>query len=442
MEANPTGVQGAGVARQAPAASGSDEHDLRVTSETSPETRSPKSRLGRMFDTFSSVELTPFQRLDHTKTAVVLGFVAGLLLSPKLWISTRLYPLVPIVHRLPVIRFPLDYVCAVLLLILLLAVGVASKPRPYIAGFLALLIILAVCDQNRWQPWVYLYSFMLLVLGCFSWNRNDVAGQENTLNICRLILGATYFYSGIQKMNRHFAAVGVISLLGPKAGHLPLLHVWPWIIAGVEACIALGLLTRKYRKVAVICGVLMHLFILFSCIVILHWNSIVWPWNVTMIALLVLLFWNADASFLDVVWRNPMPVHKLAILLFVVLPFFSFFGLWDSYLSASLYSANIPQANILFRGAVIEQLPQPIHRYVKDLPAATTLLNIRDWAMGELNVPPYPAMRAYRIAGAKICKYSQNSPEVVLIMLDRDTWLGPGRQTQDTCLGTLIVDKW
>jgi len=404
--------------------------------------RKAASRFSKIYAAISDTNLSPFQRVTYTRTTVVLGFAAGFLLSSKLWISTRYYPLVPIVHGLPPLRFPLDYICAGMLFLLTWSIGFASRPRPYIVGFAALLLFLALYDQNRWQPWVYLYLFMLLSLACFSWNSDDLRGQEDTLNMCRLIVGANYFYSGLQKMNPHFANVGVISLLGPRGGHLPLLHVWPWVMAAIEASIGIGLLTRKYRNLAVVCGIFMHLFILFSCVVILHWNSVVWPWNVTMIALLILLFWKAEFSFIDVIWRNPMPLQKVVLVLFVVMPFLSFFGWWDSYLSSSLYSANVAEANVLFRGPVKSQLPMPLRRYVKELPAATDILNIRDWSIGELNVPPYPALRVYRAIGAEMCKYSHNSPEVVLIMRDRDTLFGRARQSQDTCLGTLIVNKW
>lgn len=388
------------------------------------------------------VTATAFQRLTYTRLVVVLGFAAGFLLSSKLWISTRYYPLIPAIHGLPPIVFPLDYVLAGVLFFLLWPIALAARPRTYIFGFAALLVGLALYDQTRWQPWAYLYLFLLLSLACYSWDRNDYPSQINTLNICRLIIVTTYFYSGLQKMNRHFAAIGVKSLFGPLASFVPMPHVWPWIMAALEVSIGIGLLFRRTRNIAVTCGVLMHLFILFSGVVLMHWNSIVWPWNVAMAAFLVLLFWRADFSPVEVLWRNPIVFQKVVLVLFGILPFLSFLGLWDSYLSASLYSANVPQADIFFRGDVKSQLPPPVQKYVQDLPAGTHALVLRDWAMGELNVPPYPAMRAFRVIGAQVCTYANNSPEIVLVMLENDTLVRKGQQTHDTCLGTLMVKKW
>jgi len=398
--------------------------------------------MNRIYVRLRDFSLSSFERIKYTKVAVVLGFAAGFLLSHRLWVSSRYYPLIPVVHGLPPLRFPLDYICAGVMFFLLWSIAGASKPRPYIFSFAALLIFLALYDQTRWQPWVYLYLFILFALGCFSWKQEDIQGQENALNICRLIVVATYFYSGLQKMNRHFAAVGVFAMLGPRAMHLPLLHVWPWVMAGIEVSLAIGLLTRKYRDLAVLGGIGMHLFILFSNMVIHVWNSVVWPWNLTMIALLLLLFRRTEFSFIDVLWRNPLPLQKVVLVLFGILPFLSFFGWWDSYLSASLYSANVPEARVLFRGNIKDQLPGRMKNYVQQLPAATYMLDVGKWSMDELNVPPYPAMRVYRAVAAQICNYSGNSPDVVLLMREKDTWLEKGKQTQDTCLGTLLVRKW
>jgi hypothetical protein len=384
---------------------------------------------------------SPFARLTYTKIVVVLGFAAGFLLSRHLWISSRYYPLISVWHGLPRIPYPLDYICFASLFLLLGVIASASRPKPYIFCFATLLLFVAIFDQTRWQPWVYLYLFILLALGCFSWNADDTRSQENTLNICRLIVGTTYLYSGLQKLNPRFAT-GLASLFGPIASHWTATHALGWIVAIIEVAIALGLFTRRYRDIAVVFGTLMHLFILFTCGFIYNWNSVVWPWNGAMIALLWLLFWKTSFSWQAVVWRNPIRFQKLVLVLFGIMPLLSFFGWWDSYLSASLYSANIPEG-ILFVGKdVAGTLPAPIQKYVTTQPGVADMLKIQDWSLGELNVPPYPATRAFRTIGADICKYSHNSPDVALLVREKDTLLGKGRVLHDSCLGTLLVDKW
>ena len=382
-----------------------------------------------------------YKTILYTKTVVVLGFAAGFSLSPKLWISARLYPLIPLSPSLPHISSPIDYIIFAALFLLLVPIGIASKPRIYILAFAALLFFLGLLDQTRWQPWAYLYLFMLLALACFSWKREDIQGAVNSLNICRLIVVATYFYSGLQKINPRFAA-GVFSLFGREGSHHPILTLVGYAAAATEISIAIGLLTRSFRNLAVVGGIAMHLFILYCCIFVYKWNSVVWPWNLAMIALLFLLFWRMDFTYAEVLWKNPVILQKIVFVLFAVLPALSFFGWWDSYLSASLYSANVPAGNIFVGETVKSELPKPVQRYVQNLSGIGKVLRIQDWALGELNVPPYPAMRAYRRIGAEVCKYSNNSPDVTLIVHEKDTLLGKGGLVQDTCFGTLVVGQW
>ena len=95
-----------------------------------------------------NVSIDPSKRIVYTKTAIVLGFAAGFLLSSRLWVSSRFYPLIPILHGLPRISFPLDYICFAGLFLLLVLVEVASKPRIYIYSFACLLLFLALLDQK------------------------------------------------------------------------------------------------------------------------------------------------------------------------------------------------------------------------------------------------------------------------------------------------------
>ncbi len=384
----------------------------------------------------------PWKRVVYTNAAIVLGLASGILLSPKLWINTRFYPVIPVIHGLPRIAYPLDYILAAGMFLLLALSGLAPKPRKYILGCTALLFVLALLDQTRWQPWLFLYVFMFVAMGCFSWQQRDDQGQENALNICRLIIAGTYFYSGLQKMNPRFALTGIPSMLGSLGDHLPLLHIWGWVAACVELSIGIGLLTRKYRNFAVVCGLLMHLFILFTFSIVMNWNTVVWPWNVAMMAFLVLLFWNTGFSFGDVLWRNSFVYQKVVLVLFAILPALSFFGWWDSDLSASLYSANLPEANIRVTPAVESQLPEYVRRYVEVVPGGHSFLKVQDWSFGELNVPPYAATRTYRKIGSAVCRYTNNSPDIVLLIQEKDTLLGKGPLLRDTCFGTLVVDKW
>src|SRR5207248_1237718 len=101
---------------------------------------------------------------------------------------------------LPVIPHPFDHIWFFLLLGLLVAIATIAQPRRLILIFLLLAGLLSMWDQTRWQPWFYQYLFMLAAIGFCGWKRPETRNQQ-VLNACRLIVGSTYFWSGLQKLN-------------------------------------------------------------------------------------------------------------------------------------------------------------------------------------------------------------------------------------------------
>ena len=63
------------------------------------------------------------RKLVWLKITLALALGLGLILSWRLWISSRLFPLVPVITNLPTVPFPLDYIWFVLLIGLLLAIA-------------------------------------------------------------------------------------------------------------------------------------------------------------------------------------------------------------------------------------------------------------------------------------------------------------------------------
>src|ERR1700722_18236007 len=191
-------------------------------------------------------------RLFRLQAAVSAGLMAGLLLSPRLWMSTRFYPLTPLALFLKPLLFPLDYAAYLLLLGLLAAAAVPLKSRWWIAGSLLLLAALCAQDQSRLQPWCYQYAFMLIALRLQA---------SESFNTCRLIVAAIYFWSGAQKLNPYFASSTFAYLAHPLAAHFPALAIQAGYAAPfIEMACAVGLLTRKFRAPAIAMLVAMHAF--------------------------------------------------------------------------------------------------------------------------------------------------------------------------------------
>src|SRR5256886_6521497 len=141
-------------------------------------------------------------RLERLKLALCLALAAGLLLSQKLWVSSRTYPLMPVWAHSPTIPFPLDYVVFVVLLLLLGAAAAARRPLRPLAAILIIAGGLSMLDQSRWQPWFYQYVFMLGALALHYWKREPAAPAAAARNNCRVIVASVYLWSCLHKPNR------------------------------------------------------------------------------------------------------------------------------------------------------------------------------------------------------------------------------------------------
>ena len=244
-------------------------------------------------------------------------------------------------------------------------------------------------DESRLQPWFYQYSFMLAAFCLYGWGR---MGASDAFNTCRLIVAATYFWSGLQKANAGFFEGTYPWLVEPLTSWLPgwagsTLLSGAYAVPVLETAIGLGLLTRRFRKFAVIGALLMHAFIML-CVGPLgsDHNTVVWPWNFAMSAFVLILFWRApdepSPSTILEPGRNLSPGSALraaVLVLFAFMPLFNFFGLWDSYLSSSLYSGASKQAYVLVWDGSGWQ--------------GTGIANL---AWQELNTPAYPEERVFK----------------------------------------------
>ena len=298
-------------------------------------------------------------RLAWLRIALAAGLVAGLLLSPNLWISTRSYPLTPLWDAVPPLPYPADYALFGLLVVLVTGVGVArGRAIGWLGvGALVMVAFFVVQDESRLQPWFYQYSFMLAAFCLFGLGR---VGALDALNACRLIVVATYFWSGLQKANASFIQTTHPWLVEPLTTRLPdwagsALLAGGYAVPVVEAVIGIGLLTRRFRRLAVMGALLMHAFIMLCIGPLGHdHNTVVWPWNFAMVAFVLILFWRAPDDTTPSTILDPgrnfstgFAFRAAVLVLFAFMPLFNFFGLWASYLSSGLYTGTSKQGYIL-----------------------------------------------------------------------------------------------
>jgi uncharacterized membrane protein YphA (DoxX/SURF4 family) len=348
--------------------------------------------------------------LRASSSPVSLGLIAALLLSPRLWLSGRTFPLTPVIAFLHPVPAPFDALIYGAMLVLAALIVVLPRAR-FIAAFLALAVAYALFDQQRWQPWFYQYLAMLAAVGWYSDKR------EAALQTLRLMIVCIYFWSGVQKLNDGFLHDTFRWMLEPLAGSRAASLEWlAWLAPVIESGIALGLLLPRTRRIAVCLAIVMHAFILASIGPFGHrHNSVVWPWNIVMAVLVVQLFWRGEGPGIR------LPFQKAVLVLFGILPALSLVGLWDSYLSFSLYSGNQSMATIYMSDAVAGELPDRIQEAIDDNDSKLEELDVESWSYDELNVPPYAELRVFRNVARKVCADAGNPRDMVMIVEEKRT---------------------
>ncbi len=344
------------------------------------------------------------RRERRLRLAIVTGCACSLALSPHLWVGTRLYPLSPLFGFLGRIPSPLDIALYLSLFGLLLVIAVVRRPAMAIGLFAAIMCTMAVFDQSRWTPWLYQYLIMLGVVGVSHVAPDQDVDFTAAFNTCRVIVVCVYFWSGMQKLGTDFS-VRVFPWIVKPIGHflpdwaITRMNMVGFIVPFVEISIAFGLLIPCVRRLAIYLGIAMHAFILLVIGPLgMRYNSVVWPWNVAMVLLLLLLFWaEPTLSAREILWPRGVGLRAVAILLIGICPAFSFFDLWDQELSFALYCTPRNDAELYLSNSLADRLPRPIleHVYLTKQPG-TNRLNIAEWSLGEMNVGNYPEPRIYK----------------------------------------------
>ncbi len=349
-----------------------------------------------------------------------------MIFSLNLWFPTaRSFPRAPLIIALPDNVVPaLEYLLSVLLVFALIALIFVKRPLKYLIAVVILLSVLVVLDQMRLQPWIYQYLLLMIVMAFYYWRSDHDQLRNITLPALQLIVASLYFWGGIQKLNYSFTHEVLPQILASLQNALMLSQTQLSAIgvAGAvsETFIGCGLAFKKTRKLAVWLALAMHGLIL-VLLIVQGRNSVVWIWNATLMAMVVVLFWRSDTSLVPVFsyWRAANTSGRLSIMLAVlcaVLPVLSFRGWWDMYLSGALYSGNSVIGVVRVDGGVYERLPEVVKRQVFAMKSGEQMLPLFEWSMADLNVPPYPEPRVFKQVARAVCKLGGEGSQAELIM--------------------------
>lgn len=331
---------------------------------------------------------------------ICIAWLLAKLMGWKLWIRDRQFPLVPVTD---IFNWPPLMQYALFVISLGIIVILVFKPlyKPLLIILLCCEVLSCLADQNRWQPWEYQYLFS--IAACII-NCNN---PKRLVGCIAFIMAATYIYSGIGKFNEGYLVLVWDSIflkkifkLSEDAYQQNAIHYLGYTTAVAETLFAIGLFFYKTQRAAAWGMIVMHLLILYALGPLgINYNSIIWPWNILMMALLYFIFIKNPSLQVNIksLWPG---WNKIILITWGILPALNYVGLWDNYLSARLYSGGLPLMAICLKNpAVIAEL-EP---YLSKTGAGSAricngdaMINLQLWAMKEMNVPPYPQMRVYK----------------------------------------------
>jgi len=365
-------------------------------------------------------------RLALIKLTILIGILISVVLSFNLWAGDRWFPKTAFIENYIGIPVRYDYVNFCVLLTLLFLCSVSQKKTPTI---LLVLFCIYLCfdDQNRIQPWFYNYVLMLCIL-LFYKNRVDEPNNYTTIFISlQLLVSLIYIFSGIQKMNSTFVpntfeliAHNFDAILSTR--QLNMVVKFGYAVPFIEVCFGVFLLLKPIRFIIVPLVILMHILLLITMAPSNNdYNYIIWPWNVMMIILVLLLFARVNKErFFDISFLFKSFSFFIVIVFMLICPIFSLHNKYDSFLSSSLFSSNLNKGELLLSSKAYRNLPYYIRRYCKKN-EMTYILSIDNWAKDELNAPCVPEFRIYQNVQNYIIRLTKTNPQdVKLNFIERE----------------------
>ena len=263
-----------------------------------------------------------------------LFWLVAKLITWKLWLSNRLYPITPVFDIFYKVHEGFHILLLLVSIICLIFLFLRPKTNHLLVVLLIVEILSCALDQNRWQPWEYQYIFTIFIFLIYK------KKQENIIVTIAFILACTYFFSGLSKINSGFLDKVWSNMILMKffkvskmiANHHIIRHIG-YLFGIAEAALGLALFVGKPRKIVAVVLILMHLFILFLLGPFgLKYNSSIWPWNMSMIFYLITIFFSSyKLDFLKLVQVESIPV----VIFWGLLPALNFIGKWDDYLGSA-----------------------------------------------------------------------------------------------------------
>jgi hypothetical protein len=242
-----------------------------------------------------------------------------------------------------------------------------------------------------------------------------------------------YLWSGLHKFNDGFISTTFDKMLRElmfienpitRSGY----HFLGYLIPVLEVGLAIALVFKRTRNIAVFFGIAMHIIILMYLLKLGH-NTVVYPWNLAMIFCLIILFYK-NSNSMNFIRESDLQVKVLSgivALFFILLPALSLFNLWDNYLSFKLYSGRTNHYCVTLPLAEVQKVDKELHPYLWNIQRVPNKywIYLNKWSMDELNVPMYPATRVFKKVGKPFCAQENQINGLRFFIIEKDFNTGP-----------------
>ena len=356
--------------------------------------------------------LSEKQQIKWIRILAILPILILMMYAPKLWISTKDFPVVPLFNWLPIPKYPFDYILAVGFFFL--QIFYLFKPKRWLGiSVIIFYVLLAFIDQNRLQPYFYQSILTILAIEVF---KNKVPPKKVIFAIM-LIFFATYFWSGIQKINTIFYEQW-FSALQKHFSFVPaiLLKIFTYLVPWLEASMGILLLFNKTRKFTVAVIVCMHSIIIFLLFYLGYGYNVV-PWNIQNILSVIIFFWSFKTEKALEIFTKYFNYQKIILLIFTIaLPFSNLFGLYDHLLSFSFFTSKLNYYYIELNDELEENLPENIQQFIR-YENSKPVIYCNEWAAASNKVLFYPEDRIVNYIDEYLCSFADNPQQQGLTKL-------------------------
>ena len=352
------------------------------------------------------------QKVNAVRIIAILSTLAMMLYAPELWITDKNFPVIPLFDWIPIPNPPFDTIFAGIFFVS--QVVYIFKPKRLL-GWLVISLYIYLCfvDQNRLQP--YFYQSFLTLLAILIYPKNTEA--KKIIFTIILIFIATYFWSGIHKLNAIFYEQWMHALTKhfsfiPKTLLLAFTYAVPWL----EMLLGVLILSNKTRRIGVIGIVAMHSIIIVMLLYLGYGFNVI-PWNLQNIFSAVIIFWSLKTTSFFETFTDSKTYQKGLIFIFTfILPFSNLFGGWDHLLSFSFFTSKLDYYYIQIDDKLSKKLPDHIQKYFRTN-EHMTVLYLNEWA-GDVNkVLLFPQKRVVDKVASYILSFAENPKNESLIKL-------------------------